>query len=325
MQPNTSLITIDRNLEKIKQLLNELVLQPRINALKWSEITKQTPSIKVGYPGQHLASLITGIPGDRTGARGHDLIDGSEIKSCSRIDQLDKCSNCKAPVARAEKACSECSSSKIERKNDSKWLFTIKSENDLRVVTEEVERVLLILADYPNFEKQDYDTLRFQSFEIWTKSQRHVRFKEILANYYKNIYSEHKGKNSSKTPAPCNFWPYNYQFYLCNPILTFSCVVHNASLLPKIVIQHYVEPHIDRSSISSILMPLKLLEKAEQIMLFQNANLPSIKSLPKDVDEKLRAYLPLRVTREITSSRQEYKRRSRTRSSINQPTLFDIS
>lgn len=96
MQPNTSLITIDRNLEKIEQLLNELVLQPRINALKWSEITKQTPSIKVGYPGQHLASLITGIPGDRTGARGHDLIDGSEVKSCSRIDQLDKCSNCTA-------------------------------------------------------------------------------------------------------------------------------------------------------------------------------------------------------------------------------------
>lgn len=325
MQPNTSLIRIDRNLEKIEQLLHELVLQPRINALKWSEITKQTPSIKVGYPGQHLASLITGIPGDRTGARGHDLIDGSEIKSCSRIDQLDKCSNCEAPVARSEKTCSECGSSNIERKDDSKWLFTIKSENDLRVITEEVERVLLIIADYPNFNEQDYDTLRFQSFEIWTKSQRHVIFKEILTNYYQNIYLNHKEKNLNKTPAPYNFWPYKYQFYLCNPILTFSCVVHNANLIPKICIQHYIEPHIDRSSIPSILMPLKILEKAEQIMLVQNANLPSINSLPKDVDEKLRAYLPLRVTREIKSSGKEYKRRSRTKSSINQPTLFDIS
>ncbi len=323
MQPNTSLITIDRNLEKIEQLLNELVLQPRINALKWSEITKQTPSIKVGYPGQHLASLITGIPGDRTGARGHDLIDGSEVKSCSRIDQLDKCSECEAPVARLEKACPKCGSSRIERKDDSKWLFTIRSENDLLVVTEEVERVLLILADYPNFQKQDYDTLRFQSFEIWTKSQRHVKFKEILTNYYQNIYLKHKEKNYNKTPAPYNFWPYKYQFYLCNPILTFSCVVHNASLIPKIDIEHYTEPCTDRASIPSIGMPLRILKEAEQILLVQNASLSSIKSLPQDIDEELRAYLPLRVTREIASTSQNYKRRARTPRGTNQTTIFD--
>src|SRR3989338_8087274 len=88
MQPNKKLVTISDNLKQINQLLSELVLQPRINAIKWSAITKQTPNIRIGYPGQHLASLIAGMEGERTGARGNDLIDGSEVKSCSRIDAL---------------------------------------------------------------------------------------------------------------------------------------------------------------------------------------------------------------------------------------------
>lgn len=148
-------------------------------------------------------------------------------------------------VARIEVNCPECGSSNIKRKDDSKWLFTIKSENDLLVLTEQVERVLLIIGDYPNFKKRDYNTLRFQSFEIWTKSQRHTRFKEILTNYYQNIYLKRKEKYPNQTPAPQNFWPYKYQFYLCNPILTFSCIIHNASLIPSIDIEHYVEPHLE--------------------------------------------------------------------------------
>jgi hypothetical protein len=87
MQPNQKFITIADNRDQIIRLLQELVLQPRINAIKWSDITKQTPNIKIGYPGQHLVSLITGVEGERTGARGKDLADGSEVKSCSRIDQ----------------------------------------------------------------------------------------------------------------------------------------------------------------------------------------------------------------------------------------------
>src|SRR3989344_3815007 len=113
MQPNKKLITISNNLKQITQLLGELVLQPRINAIKWSVITKQTPNIKIGYPGQHLASLIAGMEGERTGARGNDLIDGSEVKSCSRIDQLDICKNCDSPVARLEEKCSNCGSADI--------------------------------------------------------------------------------------------------------------------------------------------------------------------------------------------------------------------
>ncbi|MEC4868962.1 MAG: MamI family restriction endonuclease, partial [Jaaginema sp. PMC 1078.18] len=192
MKPDLDFITIDNNRKLIEQLLRELVLEPRINALKWSGITHQSPNIKIGYPGQHLASLVTGVKGSKTAARGDDLEDGTEVKSCSRIDQMDRCKDCKAPVARTEKVCSDCGSSKIQRKDDSKWLFAIKSENDLKLLTQDVPRILLILGDYPQFKAEEYDTIRFQCFEIWMNSDRYQKFKNIMNNYYHNIYLVNK-------------------------------------------------------------------------------------------------------------------------------------
>jgi len=95
MKPNETLITINNNLENIKLFIDEMIVVPRLNAHKWSKITNQTPNLKIGYPAQHLASLITGMRGNATGARGDDIIDGSEVKSCSKIDQSDKCKDCK--------------------------------------------------------------------------------------------------------------------------------------------------------------------------------------------------------------------------------------
>ena len=138
MIPKNSFITITDNCNKILQLLQDLVLQPRIKALEWSKVTKQTPNMKVGYPGQHLASLITGVEGSRTGARGDDLIDGTEVKSCSRVDQLDTCNYCASKVLRNEDTCPKCGSSNIKRMDDSKWLFGIKSEAELKLLTEDL-------------------------------------------------------------------------------------------------------------------------------------------------------------------------------------------
>src|SRR3989338_10501833 len=263
MQPNQKLITISDNLNKIKQLLEELVLQPRLNAIKWSAITKQTPNIKIGYPGQHLASLITVMQGERTGARGNDLVDGSEVKSCSRIDQLDLCLDCKSPVARHEEKCSNCGSSNVSRKNDSKWLFSIRNEDELNFLLHGVKRVLLVIGDYPSFDSGNFETLRFQTYEIWPESPRNKRFSEIMANYYHKIYLAHKKKSSNKNPAPKNFWPDQYQFYMCNPILTFSCTVINANKKPSIEISHYVEANEDRSTLPSIMMPTAILTDKE--------------------------------------------------------------
>jgi len=333
MQPNKKFITIKNNLNKIKKLLDELVLQPRINAIKWSSITKQTPNIKIGYPGQHLASLITGMEGERTGARGNDLVDGSEVKSCSRIDQLDICQNCKRPVARLEQKCNACGSSDILRKNDSKWLFAIRNEDELNFLLHGVKRILLVIADYPNFDKGDFENLRFQSFEIWPEHPRNAKFSEIISNYYYKIYQAHKKINPNKNPAPKNFWPYQYQFYICNPVLTFSCIVHNANSSPKIEIKHYLDPASDRSEATSVLMPPNLLTENEIDLIIERASrkelkkvirprfmkkLSKIKSLSfKEkqglfigIDEPIRRYLLIRDTDRIATAKTKYERRN---------------
>ncbi len=333
MQPNNKLITISDNLKQIEQLLTELVLQPRINAIKWSAITKQTPNIKIGYPGQHLASLIAGMEGERTGARGNDLIDGSEVKSCSRIDQLDICKKCKSPVARLETTCSNCGSVQIDRKNDSKWLFGVRSKSELETLLHEVKRVLLVIGDYPNFDDGDFSTLRFQTFEIWPESSRNRRFGEIMSNYYAKIYLGHKRKNPAKSPAPKNFWPYQYQFYMCNPIPTFTCIVQNANFSPKIKVIHYVKPSEDRSNLPSVMMPVEILKDNEIALIFKKAKSEEIKRMTKSafkgdfakikkfsiaekrelltgIDEALRSYLPLRDTDKISTAKNQYKRRS---------------
>lgn len=333
MQPKPNLIKIKDNTTKIKKLLSELVLEPRKRAISWSHVTKQTPNIKIGYPGQHLSSLITGMEGERTGARGNDLTDGSEVKSCSRIDQLDKCKSCSAAVARMETACSQCNSSDITRNNDSKWLFGIRNQDELDLLVNRIERVVLVIADYANFDSADYETLRFQSFEIWPQNPRQARFSEIMSNYYNKIYLEHKKKNPNKTPAPKNFWPYTYQFYICNPILTFQCIVHNANKNPRIKINHYVKPSTNRLNLGSETMPVniltadeldKIINKATKKELasdlkpsLRNMKLSELKqmSLKKKqacfsgINEELRKYLPLRDTDKISTAKKKYTRR----------------
>lgn len=336
MKPNKKFITIAGNENKIKALLNELVLQPRLNAIKWSLITKQTPNIKIGYPGQHLASLITGMEGERTGARGNDLIDGSEVKSCSRIDQLDICKDCKSPVARLENKCSNCGSNNIDRKKDSKWLFSVRNEDELNVLLREVKRVFLMIGDYPNFESNDFETLRFQAFEIWPENPRHKKFSKIMTNYFNKIYLAHKKKSPNKTPAPKNFWPYQYQFYICNPILVFSCLVKKSNSNPKIDIQYFLDPTTDRSTKESVLMPATILNKKEINLIIKKASEQEISKMIKKnhqgkikkikklslkdkqnmfigIDENLRRYLSLRDTDKISTAKNKYSRRKNSK------------
>lgn len=333
MQPDISKITIGDNVNQIIKLINELVLQPRLKALEWSKITKQTPNMKIGYPGQHLASLVLGMEGCRTGARGNDIVDGSEVKSCSRVDASDKCLSCGEKISRSEMVCSECSSPKIARDNTSKWLFTIRDENDLKVLTKDLDRVVLVLADYPEFEHGNFDDIQFQVFEIWTASPRNATFTKLMESYYNDIYKIHKTNNSAKTPAPKNFWPYSYQFYKCNPIKVFSCIVKDANINPKIENIYYVEPNVDRNTLASEVMPSMILTKTEvealglmienappELLQSKLAPNKTIKDLHAVVhsrpfskvkfssilpyfDEELRDYLPLRISKgfEITT------------------------
>ncbi|MCC8035895.1 MAG: MamI family restriction endonuclease [Rikenellaceae bacterium] len=319
MKPNPEYITIEKDEERIKKLIKELILVPRMKAIEWSKITKQTPNLKIGYPGQHLASLITGIEGSRTGARGQDLRDGSEVKSCSKVDQMDTCTSCEGKVARSENKCPHCECTNIKRKDDSKWLFTIRSEEDLQRMTEKIDRIFLTIAYNPGFEKEDYNTIRLQAFEIWNNNERHANFKKLMTSYFYKIYLEHINNNPNKTPAPKNIWPFSYQFYLCNPVQVFDCLVTNANYSPEIEIMDYFPPDGDRASLTPLPMPTKLLQRREWDLLLKEVPKESIirqLSGAKDyesliglqsnteklveklpfIDEETRKYLPLRDT-----------------------------
>lgn len=332
MKPNPKFITIDDNLNKIVKLLDELVLTPRLKALEWSKLTKQTPNMKIGYPGQHLASLITGVEGARTGARGDDLVDGTEVKSCSRVDQLDTCNSCKNKVLRIEEFCPHCGSDDIKRMDDSKWLFGVKSENELKLLTQDLDRVFLTLADYPYFTENDFETIRFQAFEIWNRTERHSHFTNLMTNYYNKIFLEHISRNPNKTPAPKNFWPYSYQFYLCNPIKVFNCVVSQANTNPQITIDFYVEPHQDRSALTPEPMPTSLLSVEEWNQLIESAseytlnsqitkgrtyeelianrqNKSEMVSILPFINENTRSFLELRDTDKVSEAKATYTRR----------------
>lgn len=325
--------------EQIIKFIEELIIEPRKNLVKWSKITDQTATLRIGYPGQHLASLVTGVKGEKSGARGNDLSDGSEVKSCSRIDQLDKCNDCSSPVLRREEKCGSCESTDIKRNNDSKWLFTIRSEDDLKTLVNNsnLDRILLIIDDYPNFDAGNYEDIRIQIFEIYPKKPRHKRFKEIMTNYYHKLYLEHKKKSIEKTPAPKNFWPHQYQFYICNPIKIFEATIKKAyTETPELVINKWIKKEENRDEIESINMPPEILKKEEfktildkakekeiieclkdetsydefKELVTDNGDVEEIQSLFHTINETLRNHLNLRDTDKISTSKTKYERRT---------------
>ncbi len=268
MKPDKSKISITDNKNLIIQFLEDLIIKPRQDIQKWANITKQTPSLKIGYIGQHLASLILGMEGGRTGARGHDIIDGTEVKSCTKVDQADKCRDCNKRVMRSETKCSHCGSKNIKRNDDSKWLFSIRTKEELLQYKNEIKRILLLISDYPYFNENNFETIRFEAFELYKDDDRMSVFYDLLADYF---YNNYKPKiDANKKTAPMNFHPYKYQFYMCNPVKIFSCHIENIDTKnPEILIHHYIEPAIDRSTLPTENMPVTTLSKKELLRCIQ--------------------------------------------------------
>jgi hypothetical protein len=157
-----------------------------------------------------------------------------------------------------------------------------------------------------------------------------------MENYYNKIFLEHIKRNPNKTPAPKNFWPYSYQFYLCNPVKVFEAIVKNANNAPSIEIKLLVAPDADRESLIPELMPTSLLSIEELATLADPKNqytlnpqliqgktfkdLASIASKKAINKSKLKETLPyinsnaryllsLRDTDKISEEKEKYKRR----------------
>lgn len=261
MLPNSEFISIDNNLERVSRFIEEVIISPKRLLRRWAAVTNQTPAVKIGYIGQHLSSLLTGVKGTRTGARGNDMEDGSEVKSCYKIDQADKCKDCGSRVLRMEETCPNCGSTNIIRKDDSKWLFSVKSEDELAQYLN-MDRIVLILLDYPNFQLNDFSDIRICAFEIYPKEKRMKVFRELICYHYYHNYKPKVEKKLSTNPM--DFHPWSYQFYKCNPIKIFECIIHNVDDSPAIEITKYVEPSTERGEdMETELMPTHLLRQNE--------------------------------------------------------------
>jgi len=195
--------------ENIKECLHDLYIEPRRSLFEWSEITGQTPQVRLAYPGEHLASIITGVEGAGTAARGDDLSDGTEVKSCSRADQLSECNNCGGKVLVWQEECSECGSEDINIKTDSHWIISITSRKELNLYLDRVPRVILMMFDR---ESHDTDEIRLRA---WTVDPNQWYYRAFLTDYFENNYQV------KSNPAPCNLHPEKYDFYMMEPHLIF--------------------------------------------------------------------------------------------------------
>ena len=262
-QPNLACITLAPTRDEIAELIQDLFIHPRILLLKWSTRTNQTAQVRIAYPGQHLASLVTGVSGSGSAARGDDLADGSEVKTCSRADQLGRCkgTDCGQRVLPSQKNCPVCGSMAIERKKDSHWILSMRSETE-RDQYLECDRVILVLFDRP---EDGEPIIRIRMWEIWPKSDRHTYFRWFIEDYWTNNYLEKINRNLN--PAPLNLHPLKFDFHMMNPILIFEARVDvDDEELPirdrEVKILRWEEPGIDRVNIAAEEMPATVVNRS---------------------------------------------------------------
>jgi hypothetical protein len=198
-------------------LIKDLYINLRRQVNAWAAVTRQTAQARMGYIGQHLVSVVTGIPGGMTGARGYDLVlpNGchAEIKTCYRVDQLGRCQNCDSPVASIEFECRACGSKHVVRKDDSKWLIGLRAEQDYAQMLDPVSYYFVL------FEFEDINKPVNMVLSIYEVNPRRPGFAYALIDYRENI------KSASKSGAPFNIWPHALKFTLMRPLLIYRSIV----------------------------------------------------------------------------------------------------
>ena len=200
-----------------EKLISELYLSLRHTINEWASVTDQTAQARMGYVGQHLVSVVTGFPGGKSGARGRDLLlpgdEHAEIKTCYRVDQLGSCNTCGARVASIELTCANCSSEDVKRNDDSKWLITIRDDDEFANILDPAS-YYLVLFDFVAIEvRQDIRA------SIWRVDPKCPGFSLCMVDYYLNI------RANSRSRAAFNLWPFMLKFYLMRPVLVYRSLI----------------------------------------------------------------------------------------------------
>jgi hypothetical protein len=227
------------SLESSEALIKDLYLGLRKTVGAWSEVTNQTPQARMGYVGQHLVSVVTGYPGGKSGARGYDLImpgkGFGEIKTCYRVDQLGSCKKCGAGVSSLEFKCASCESTQVIRKDDSKWLLSIKTDADFAAVLEPISYYFVLFEFEDLFDASNQNIIA----SIWEVDPRSLGFSLCMADYKINIQS------NSKSSAPFNLWPFSTKFYLMKPTLVYRSLIGVDSVKTEIFPNEAGKPIIE--------------------------------------------------------------------------------
>ena len=205
------------DLQSSEKLIFDLYIDLRQRINSWASITHQTAQARMGYIGQHLVSVVTGFPGGKSGARGHDLVlsngQYAEIKTCYRVDQLGKCNSCGVKVASIEAICPECFSVDINRNDDSKWLIGIRHDQEFSQILNP-KFYYLVLFEFVNLENPN----EIRS-SIWQINPQVPGFAFCIVDYRLNIQSK------SKSKAAFNLWPYQLKFCLMQPMLIYRSII----------------------------------------------------------------------------------------------------
>jgi len=202
------------HIKVIKKLLYDIYLRYRQKLIKWAEITKQTAIVDPEYLSMHLVSVFLGIPGTGTAARGFDLVDGSEVKSSSRVEQLGKCRECGAAVMSFEEKCGNCGSENIERKFDSHWIFSLRNEQEVGKLLSR-PTIHLVLFDYEDVNKRGVVRIR-----EWKLNPKDKFVQVFFRDYYFEEFFRNR-VNKGETPAPCNLHPDKPLTKSLKPMLVF--------------------------------------------------------------------------------------------------------
>lgn len=280
--------------ELIKECIKDLYLDPRNLIRKWSKITNQTCQIRFAYPGQHIASVITGVKGTGTAARGDDLSDGSDVKTCSRADQLSECNSCGAKVLVWQKECTVCKSHDINIKTDSHWIFSIKSEDELDLLLNSIPRIIAILFDKESIET---DNIRLRAWVIDPQTQY---VQDFFKDYFYNNYLV-KSK-----PAPCNLHPLKFDFYMMEPKLILYAEIDIEKKEVEIKYWDVQNPKLEE-------MPIDILKKDEIKEIFKE-ELESGMHIDEIIEEfsyvRVKKKRRLKMRKKILKTyKEKYKRR----------------
>ena len=93
-----------------------------------------------------------------------------------------------------------------------------------------------------------------------------------------------------------DFHPLGYQFYKCNPVKTFECIIKDVDGNATIEITKYVEPSVERNeSLETELMPTNLLHKKEWDALLKKVTIKQLAPLMRRPQLSRKEFLSLKL------------------------------